>query len=151
MGIPPHRLDIVKMSFSITKKAKLCWLTFAKEKTVTDIFRLTQINNNMKQFNAFPHIPAKALERKTEIVAILKRLQRIDTNLRYQVRLGKSDLIVMVKHHLQHDYQAYVPVSLDIVDPNNVVPNWDLNTKAINENYAAEGFKGPKRIADGSP
>merc|ERR1711954_360726 len=93
-GIPPYRLDIVKMLFSITKKAKLCWLTFSKEKTVSDIFRLTQINNNMKSFNAFPHVPAKALERKTEIEAILKRLQKIDTNLRYQVRLGKNDLIV---------------------------------------------------------
>merc|ERR1711954_508488 len=150
-GIPPHRLDIVKMSFSITKKAKLCWLTFAKEKTVTDIFRLTQINNNMKQFNAFPHIPAKGLERKTEIEAILKRLQEIDTKLRYQVRLGKNDLTVMVKHHKQYDYQSYVPVSLDIIDPNNVVPNWDLNTKADVTVPTAEVFKGNKRTAESSP
>merc|ERR1711954_24689 len=91
------------------------------------------------------------LERKTEIEAILKRLQGIDTKLRYQVRLGKNDLTVMVKHHQQYDYQAYVPVSLDIIDPNNVVPNWDLNTNANNQNPAAENFKGTKRIAEGSP
>ena len=84
-GIPPYRLDIIKMTFSITKKAMLCWITFEKEKTVSDIFRLTQINNNMKSFNAFPHVPAKALDRKNKIEALLKRIQAIDKPFRYQV------------------------------------------------------------------
>merc|ERR1711954_393321 len=150
-GIPPHRLDIVKMSFSITKKAKLCWLTFAKEKTVTDIFRLTQINNNMKQFNAFPHIPAKALDRKNQIEAILKRLQELDRPLRYQVRLGKSNLVIMVKHHIQYDYRKYVPVSLAVIDPNNDVPDCDLNTKSDTTENPEDQFKGQKEIAKNSP
>merc|ERR1711954_21234 len=106
-GIPPYKQDIVKMLFSITKKAKLCWLTFQREKSVSDIFRLTQINNNMKSFKAFSHVPAKALDRKNHIEAILKRLQELDKPLRYQVRIGNNDLSIMVKHHVQFDYQPY--------------------------------------------
>merc|ERR1712081_139769 len=140
-GIPPHRLDILRMTFSITKKAKLCWITFQNEKTVADIFRLTQINNNMKTFNGFPHIPAKVLERKNKIEAILKRLQGIDKLLRYQVRLGKNDLIIMVKHHMQYDYRQYVPISLDIIDLNNEVPEWDFNAKADDNTNPTEQFK----------
>merc|ERR1711954_463083 len=150
-GIHPHRLDILKMTFSITKKAKLCWLTFASERTVSDIFRLTQVNNNMKSFNAFPHIPAKALERKNKVEEILKGVQGIDRKLRYQVRLGKSDVVIMVKHHVEYDYRQYVPVSLDVIDPNCEVPEWDLNTKAEDKDEVDDNFKGAKRGAECSP
>merc|ERR1711954_243381 len=119
------------------KKAKLCWLTFQNEKTVADIFCLMQINNNMKSFNAFPHILAKALERKNRIEEIVKRLQGIDKKLRYQVRLGKNDLVIMVKHHVQFDYRQYVPITLDIINPNNDVLEWDLNTKPEENNKTA--------------
>merc|ERR1712081_119824 len=115
------------------------------------IFRLAQINNNMKAFNAFPHVPAKALERKNMIEEILKRLQKIDTILRYQVRIGKNDLVIMVKHHVPYDYRQYVPISLEMIDPNCEVPEWDLNTKADNIPEPAEQFKGNKRAAAGSP
>ena len=83
----------------------------------------------MKSFNAFPHVPAKALERKTKIEEIMKRLQGIDKILRYQVRIGKNDLVIMVKHHVPYDYRQYVPISLEMIDPNCEVPEWDLNTR----------------------
>merc|ERR1711954_596759 len=150
-GIHPHRLDILKMTFSMTKKANLCWLTFATERTVSDIFRLVQVNNNMKSFNCFPHIPAKALERKSKIEEILKRVQDIDRKLRYQVRLGKSDLLIMVKHQVDYDYRQYRPVSLDVIDPNCEVPDWDLNTKPADKESPDVNFKGPKRTAESSP
>merc|ERR1711954_253461 len=150
-GIHPHRLDILKMTFSMTKKAKLCWLTFSSERTVSDIFRLTQVNNNMKSFNAFPHIPAKALERKNKVEEILKRVQEIDRKLRYQVRLGKSDVLIMVKHHVEYDYSQYRPVSLDVIDPNCEVPEWDLNTKPEDKDDVDDKFKGTKRAAESSP
>merc|ERR1711954_419095 len=43
------------------------------------------------------------------------------------------------------------PVSLDIVDPNNDVPDWDLNTQTDNDESSTNKFKGTKRTADGSP
>merc|ERR1711954_225372 len=49
------------------------------------------------------------------------------------------------------DYQPYVPVCLDILDPNNEVPDWDLNTKPSPEDTAEDQFKGNKRIAENSP
>merc|ERR1711954_159188 len=101
--------------------------------------------------NAFPHIPAKALERKTKVEEILKKVQEVDRKLRYQVRLGKDDILIMVKHHVDFDYRQYRPVSLDLIDPNCEVPEWDLNTKPENKNEDNENFKGAKRVAESSP
>ena len=86
MGIPSYKLDILKMSMLLTKKANLAWLMFEKEKMVNDIFRLVQINNNQKNYNAFPHVPGTALNRKIAKDDILKRIQQINKPLRYQVR-----------------------------------------------------------------
>merc|ERR1711954_215981 len=65
-GIPPHRQDIIKVSISI-KRAKLAWVPFTKTKSVNDIFRLAVINGNSSGFNAFPHVPAKAMKRRDAI------------------------------------------------------------------------------------
>merc|ERR1711954_331816 len=80
-GIPPNKLDIVRVSVS-TKKAKLAWVSFKTAKTVQDIFRLA-MQNGSRNFNAFPHIPGKALKRHDTIVEILKRLQDQNSQLRY--------------------------------------------------------------------
>merc|ERR1711954_63724 len=90
-GIPHHKLDILRISIS-TKRAKLAWVTFGKAKTVADIFRLAVINGNASQFNAFPHVPAKAMARRDGIEKILKSLQQDNPQLRYQIRLGEDDL-----------------------------------------------------------
>merc|ERR1711954_331659 len=91
-GIPPHQLDILRVTIS-TKRVKLCWISFASERTVNEIFRLSMINGNSKDFNAFPHIPAKAMARKEGIEKTLKRIQAIESQLRYQVRMGQNDLL----------------------------------------------------------
>ena len=57
----------------------------------------------------------------------------------------------MVKHHVQYHYLQYVPVSLDIIDPNNEVPDWDLNTKPTLKESSENEFKGSKRVAENSP
>merc|ERR1711954_130164 len=101
-----------------------------QEKTVNDIFRYVQMNNNQKQINAFPHVPGKALNRKNSIEKILKRIQVINKPLKYQVRLGKTDLNVMIKHHMPNNYSKYIPMSIDLLDPNGEVMPWDLSSKS---------------------
>ena len=54
---------------------KLAWVSFESAKTVAEIFRLAMQNGNNRNFNAFPHIPGKALKRHDTIVKILKGLQ----------------------------------------------------------------------------
>merc|ERR1711954_202258 len=124
-GIPPNQLDITRISIS-TKRVKLCWINFEKERTVNEIFCLAMINGNAREFNAFPHIPAKAMARKEGIEKILKRIQGIDKQLRYQVRMGNDDLIVKIKYQFKDDYRPYVSVNLSDIDPNDTVPDWDL-------------------------
>merc|ERR1711954_209674 len=92
-GIPPHQLDILNIPIS-TKRVKLCWVTFASERTVNEIFRLSLINGNAREFNAFPHILVKAMARKKGIEKILKRIQSIDNQVIYQVRMGYNDLVI---------------------------------------------------------
>merc|ERR1711954_373154 len=135
-GIPPHKLDILRVSIS-TKRAKLAWVTFAQAKTVNDISRLAVINGNSTEFNAFPHVPAKAMARRDGIEYLLKRLQRENNSLRYQIRLGKDDLEIMLKNHKDFHYVPYRKVTLEMIDPNNEVPEWDLISK--DEEPSVEG------------
>merc|ERR1711954_464366 len=124
-GIPPHQLDILRISIS-TKRVKLCWVSFGCERTVNEIFRLSMVNGNARELNAFPHIPAKAMCRKEGIEKNLKRIQAINTPLRYQVRMGESDLVVKIKYNFKDDYRPYRSINLADIDPNNSVPDWDL-------------------------
>merc|ERR1711954_360257 len=96
------------------------------ERTVNEIFRLSMVNGNAREFNAFPHIPAKAMCQKEGIEKILKRIQAINTQLRYQVRMGESDLVIKIKYQYKDDYRPYVSVSLKDIDPNDSVLDWDL-------------------------
>lgn len=127
-GIPPHKLDVLRISIS-TVKAKLAWVTFSKAKTVSDIFRLAVIYRNTSNFNAFPHVPSKAMKQRDSIESILKRLQKENQSLRYQIRLGEEDLSVVLKNHKEHDYVPYRKVELTMIDPNAEIKDWDLTSK----------------------
>merc|ERR1711954_232883 len=83
----------------------------------------------MTRFNAFPHVPSKAMARKEGIEMILKCLQEINKELRYQIQLGANDLEVMLKIHKEYDYKPYRRIELKNIDPNEEVPAWDLTTK----------------------
>merc|ERR1712081_126569 len=148
-GIPPHKLDIIRVSIS-TKRAKLAWVTFSQAKTVNDIFRLAVINGNSTEFNAFPHVPAKAMARRDGIEYLLKRLQRENNSLRYQICLGKDDLEIMLKNHKDFHYVPYRKVTLEMIDPNNEVPEWDLTIKDNPKDDSNENENG-KRQASKSP
>merc|ERR1711954_72751 len=101
-----------------------------------------------REFNIFPHVPGKAMKRHAAIIEILKRLQEQNTQLRYQICLGKDDLDVRVKNHLPNDYRPYVKVEIKTLDPNGEVPEWELSYGRVNP-FSREG--GTKRQAEESP
>merc|ERR1711954_69575 len=152
-GIPHHKLKIKRVSIS-TKRAKLAWVSFESEKIVSKMFRLATQNGGNKEFNAFPHIPGKATRRHDAIVNILKRLQEANTQLRYQIRLGKSDIELRCKNHFQYDYRPYAKIDVSMINPNNKIPDWDLSFKRINPCSHPTSIvldKGEKRLAEESP
>merc|ERR1711954_268956 len=100
------------------KRVKLAWVKFEKIRTVKEIFRLAVLNGNMTKFNAFPHIPGKAMVRKEGLEKILKNLQSANKQLRYQIRLGSKDLEVMLKIHQDYDYKPYREIDIESIDPN---------------------------------
>merc|ERR1712081_114966 len=124
-------LDIVRVNIS-SKNATLAWVTFASEKTVKDIYRLSVQNGNETKFNCFPQIPAKGMKRNDGIVQILKRLQSINTNLCYQIRLGSEDLELFIKNHFKYDWRPYVRINLSLIDPNNTIPSWETTVNYRN-------------------
>merc|ERR1711954_6465 len=144
-GIRPHRLDITRVSIS-TKRVKLAWVCFEKAKTVSEIFRLAVQNGNLTKFNAFPHVPAKAMSRKEGLEKILKNLQAANNQFRYQIRLGLKDLEVWVKNHQEYDYKPYRRIEISSLDPNNKVPDWDLKTKDINVPEKVNPFDAGKGV-----
>merc|ERR1711954_288500 len=136
-------------------KIKLAWVSFESSRTVNDIFRLMVQNGNTTGFHAFPHVPGKAMARKTAIENIFKRLQSINKSLRYQIRLGKKDLEILVK---EHNWKPYRRIELEHIDPNNEVPDWDLvsrrcsiPTNAVNPFDAEKqaGKRGPIESPEG--
>merc|ERR1711954_102541 len=124
-GIMPHLLDIVRVTIS-TVNAKLAWVTFGSSRTISDIFKLAVQNGNQTGFHAFPHVPSKAMARKSGLEEILKRLQKINKQIRYQIRLGKSDLELFMKNHQDHTWKPFRKVEISVIDPNEEVPKWDL-------------------------
>lgn len=56
-------------------------------------------------YNCFPHIPSKTIKRKEKIEEILKEVQELIKQLRYQVRMGETDVKVMVKYFYKNDYR----------------------------------------------
>merc|ERR1711954_435965 len=151
-GIPHHKLKIKRVSIS-TKRAKLAWVSFESERIVSEIFRLATQNGGNREFNAFPHIPGKAMRRHDAMVNILKRLQESNTQLRYQIRLGKGDLELRCKNHFQYDYRPYVKIELATIDPNGEIPEWELSYKTVNpcSQTVLTGDREKKRPAEESP
>merc|ERR1711954_167759 len=155
-GIQPHLQDIQSIQIS-TKRVKLCWISFGSERTVAEIFRLSMINGSSKEFNVFPHIPGKAMSKKEGIERIMKRIQAINQQLRYQVRMGENDLILKIKYQYKDDYRPYVSVDIKDIDPNDPIPDWELvmsSRKTIPETPKAGPFdwqKAGKRNASRSP
>merc|ERR1711954_239323 len=134
-GIMPHLLDIVRVTIS-TVNAKLAWVTFGSSRTVSNIFKLAVQNGNQTGFHAFPHVPSKAMARKSGLEEILKRLQKINKQIRYQIRLGKSDLEIFMKNHEDHKWKPFRRVEISVIDPNEEVPKWDLSTS--NKKYVPD-------------
>merc|ERR1711954_148169 len=60
----------------------------------------------------------------------------INTQLRYQVRMGEDDLLVKVKYNYKDDYQPYCTVSIRDIDPNDTVREWDLISAKRKESVA---------------
>merc|ERR1711954_194442 len=97
-----------------------------------DIFRLSVQNGNQTSFNAFPHIPGKAMARKMGMEEILKRLQNINKQFRYQIRIGKDDIELFMKNHVEFQWKPYRKIEINVIDPNGHVLGWDLTKKNSN-------------------
>ena len=85
-----------------------------------------------QNISVIQYIPPAAIQRKTAIEKKLKNLREHDPSLRTQVRLGKDDLQVMIKHVKAGVYSYYVPAMMKTIDPANTFPPIKFKGKEIN-------------------
>merc|ERR1711954_618009 len=126
--------------------------TFASSRTVNNIFKLSVQNGNQTSFQAFPHIPGRAMARKTGLEEILKRLQGMNKQIRYQIRLGKDDIKLFMKNHVEYQWKPYRKVEIHVIDPNGNVPKWDLTKNdAMNTTNNVNSFNITKQPGKRGP
>ena len=108
-------LHISSVNFNIA------WVKFTNEEIVRSIFRNSAIvqSNNL---NIFPVIPSCGIDRKKAIEKVLKEVQRYNSIIRYQIRLGERDFKVFMKTYIKGEYEAYREIPIEIIDPHEEFP-----------------------------
>ena len=69
----------------------------------------------------FPIIPEMGLDCEKDIEGRLKNLQKIDSKIRYQIRLGDNDYKVFIKFYIKGEYESFRELPIEFLDPNNHV------------------------------
>ena len=116
-GIHRGNFRIVELHVS-SKNFNIAWIQFDNEQIVRNIFKQSAIVQSGK-LNMFPVVPEKGINRKKSIENKLKSLQKLDTKLRYQIRLGESDFRVFVKIYRDGEYDKFREIPTEFVDPND--------------------------------
>ena len=64
----------------------------------------------------------------------MKRLQGINKQFRYQIRLGNQDIELFMKNYQEYNWKPYRKIDINSVDPNGEIPKWDLTFKGEKAN-----------------
>merc|ERR1711954_8802 len=54
----------------------------------------------------------------------------INTQIRYQIRLGKHHLELFMKNHHDHHWKPFRKMDIKVIDPNDEIPKWDLSVSS---------------------
>merc|ERR1712081_106522 len=83
-------------------------------------------------------------------MGILKRDQAINSQLRYQVRMGDNDLVIKIKYQYKNDFQPYRSIQLEHIDPNDSVRGWDLVSARKNAAPPSQSSNGKSNLEKGT-
>lgn len=76
----------------------------------------------------FASVPAGAKPRSREILRIMKDVNFINPNIKYQIRSGHEDLRLMVKIQYEGDYRHWKEISISEIDPLNAINDFVYET-----------------------
>ena len=97
-------------------------------------------------------IPPNMIERRRAIVNKMEEIRKINPNLRYQIRLGKSDFRLLSKNYKETEYTRWRDVNLSVIDPLDTFPRPSDNHTPVVEDYhakvIAEAVKKAKEAAE---
>ena len=115
-GIHKGNFRIVELHIS-SKNFNIAWIQFDNESIVRNIFKQSAIIQS-GNLNMFPVIPEMGINRKKSLENKLKSLQKLDSKLRYQIRLGESDFRVFIKIYHDGEYEKFREIPTEFIDPN---------------------------------
>ena len=98
-GLPEHMFEILDLHIS-SVNFNIAWVKFSNEEIVRSIFRNSAIIQSNK-LNIFPVIPSCGIDRKKAIERVLKEVQKFNSNIRYQIRLGERDFKIFMKVYIK--------------------------------------------------
>ena len=92
------------------------------------------------------------IDRRWAIVEKMEELRKLNPNLRYQIRLGKSDFRLLSKNYKSTEYTRWRDVALSVIDPLDEFPRPSKNHQPnIEESHArliADAVQKAKDVAD---
>ena len=141
-------VDVTKTKMSKNPYSAILWITLNKQMDVSKIFRrAAQIKT--KNIRIMTYFPSSIWPRKMSIEKNLAKARSANKNLKYQIRLGNSDLQLFVKDNKNPMWSR---VDLDHFGPIEDIPD-ELNDKPSNKpenNYTANPNK-RKEITPNKP
>ena len=148
-GLQKDEVNITDVKMCTKLSAQIMWITIG-ENSARHLFGLaSRIQRN--DLSVIQSIPPNMIERRKAISKKLKQIKEINPNLRYQIRLGKTDFRILSKNYKPTEYTRYREVAMSVIDPldefprpNNAVPNTmdDSHAKVI-----ADAIKNAKEAA----
>lgn len=78
----------------------------------------------------------------------MKELRVTDPDLRYQVRIGESDLELWTKHQIPGRFSQYKPIKFATVDPMNELPKLKFKGKEIDPDHAVTITKAVEKLRE---
>ena len=142
LHIPSHMINIFDANFCKFPKDRILWLKVTKD-FAQQMFMAAAREKNDK-ISVIQWIPPPAIERKRELVKILKEFREMEPSLRTQIRIGKTDLKVVAKHFKKGEFTPFIDVEMKIIDPLRKLPAINVKGKEIDprdEEYFKEKIK----------
>ena len=129
-GIDPSEMEIVSMNIS-SKKYNIAWIEFSDPDVVKFLFdQASKVQSS--ELHIFPVLPDEVAERRVAIEKMLMEMKRLDPTLRFQLRNGKTDIEIYLKHYMKEVYEPYKLTPVEFLDPNGDFPKYKSANKYNN-------------------
>ena len=134
-GITKSDINITDVKMANKISSEILWITIG-ENAARHLFGLV---GRIQKPNIWiiQSIPPNMIERRRAIIDKMEELRKLNENLRYQIRLGKSDFRSLSKNYKTTEYTRFRDVAISVIDPLDTFPHPSRNHQPIVEDSHA--------------